>query len=116
MTTLSTVWDGSRMSQRSTAYASNSDPLVSDAGYDFFGARTQWNVSRGLNSIFNVDIERDVLSRVRSVKTGFGAGPTKWQGFEYDNRHHFTVEHYADSITTPGPSVGTHDLATNDSI
>ncbi|MEZ4461420.1 MAG: DUF6531 domain-containing protein, partial [bacterium] len=115
-TTLSTAWDGDRMSQRATSFAAGVQPLLSDAAYDVFGARTQWSISHAGTSLFDVEIQRDVLSRVRSVTTEFDGGISRWDGFEYDVRHHLTTTHAANQITFPVPSVGTHVGATNTSV
>jgi RHS repeat-associated protein len=115
-TSLTTAWNGSRMSQRATTFSQNLAPVISDATYDVFGARTQWDTSFDTAPLFNVAIERDVLSRVRSATTQFNAGPMRWEGFAYDVRHHLTIASSAHDIVLPAPSVGTHTNATNASV
>lgn len=115
-TSLTTAWNGSRMSQRATNFAQNLAPVISDATYDVFGARTQRDTSFDLAPLFNIGIERDVLSRVRSATTQFSAGPMRWEGFTYDVRYHLTGAKSAYNVALPAPSVGTHYNATNASV
>jgi len=115
-TSLTTAWNGSRMSQRATSFSPNLASVISDAGYDVFGARNQWDTSFETAPLFNIGIERDVLSRVRSATTQFSAGPMRWEGFTYDVRHHLTGAKSAYNVALPAPSVGTHYNATNASV
>ncbi|MEZ4458330.1 MAG: hypothetical protein R3E66_01115 [bacterium] len=71
-------------------------PLVSDAGYDVFGARTQWPKTY--------------------ATTQFANGPTRWEGFAYHVRHHLLRSSVAYNVALPVPAVGTHTAASNATV